>query len=295
MLHNTIDQNKCQRCGTCVAICPNKVYKKDANGNIVVDPKRIHLCVQCGHCMAACPNKAVFVEGLSYDKDFFDLSKNNVAFQDFYNFISTRRAIRVFQPKAVSPELLQKVVSALETAPMSYPPNHKVQLTIINGREKIVRALPLLTTSYKQLVRYMRNPIIRQVIKHRAGKSNYNSLKGHVVELMTTKLPAMEQGQEDIFTRGAPAMILFHANKSADHYYEDGFISLTYGMLAVHALGLGGCVTSLVPGGINWVPGLRAMFKIPKQNEVVGALLIGYPAYRFKRGICRKIKNVQWV
>ncbi len=37
------------------------------------------------------------------------------------------------------------------------------------------------------------------------------------------------------------------------------------------------------------------MFKIPGSNEVIGAIILGYPKHRYKRGIKRELKAVTWL
>ena len=60
MVSNSIDHNICKKCGTCAALCPNRIIEKEEDGkNYGFNPDRVHLCLKCGHCMAACPNQAV--------------------------------------------------------------------------------------------------------------------------------------------------------------------------------------------------------------------------------------------
>jgi hypothetical protein len=79
----------------------------------------------------------------------------------------------------------------------------------------------------------------------------------------------MRAGLGDAFTRGAPAPLLFHADRDADNHTEDVFIALTYGLLAAHALGLGATAIGLVSGAMERSPELRQLLRIPAQNEVV--------------------------
>ncbi|MBM3126639.1 MAG: hypothetical protein FJZ87_16465 [Chloroflexi bacterium] len=47
-----IHRETCNACGICEDICPNRIMKKDGNGEIYLHPDRLHLCIKCGQCMA---------------------------------------------------------------------------------------------------------------------------------------------------------------------------------------------------------------------------------------------------
>jgi hypothetical protein len=102
-------------------------------------------------------------------------------------------------------------------------------------------------------------------------------------------------GVEDTITRYAPAMIIFHANRDEENYEADIYIALTYGFLATHALGLGGSAMDIIPPTIERNRELRKMFLIPEKNRVVASMIVGYPKYKYKRGIKRDLKSVKWI
>ena len=105
----------------------------------------------------------------------------------------------------------------------------------------------------------------------------------------------MKNSKEDIITRNTPAMLLFHAKPEAEVHSEDIFIELTYALLAAHSLGLGASAIDLIPPAIQRTEELRSMFAIPDKNEVLAAMIVGYPKYHFRRGIKRKLAKVTWI
>jgi hypothetical protein len=59
--------------------------------------------------------------------------------------------------------------------------------------------------------------------------------------------------------------------------------------------GLGGSAMDLIPPAIQNNQGLRQLFSIPARNNVVASMILGYPKYRYQRGIKRELKSVSWI
>jgi nitroreductase/Pyruvate/2-oxoacid:ferredoxin oxidoreductase delta subunit len=293
---NRIDQDTCKKCGSCAALCPNRIIDKPdkKSEQYGFNEERVHLCLKCGHCMAACPNKAVQLEGLSYDDDFFEIPKDGIDEGAFFELIATRRAVRVFKDQPVPREILERIVGAISLAPMGFPP-HKVEVTVVPDRKVLDRALPLLVEFYWKLIGWLENPIARYMMKRRLPQETFNTLKGHLLPLLKKRLPYMEEHNVDDIMRDAPAMLIFHAEIASEAHTDDALIGLTYGLLSAHALGLGACAISLIPPAVNKVKKLKEIFQVPEQNEVLAAMIVGYPKYRFRRGIKRKLAAVNWI
>jgi NAD-dependent dihydropyrimidine dehydrogenase PreA subunit/nitroreductase len=289
-----IDKEICKECKTCIDVCPNVIFRWDTIEKTQVRPERAELCFRCGQCMSVCSTEAMKIDGLSYTEDLIPQPANHPNEEEFFNLIISRRAVRNFKDKPVPGDLLEKIVTAIKLAPPSFPPL-KTELTIINNPELIKKAFPLIVNFYSYLLNALKSPIKRHFIKKDAGRETFQTLQNHLVPLLTKRLPAMIEGTEDTITRKAPAMILFHADKNSDNYRTDINIAITYGMLAAHALGLGGTVIDLVPPAVNRVKELRTMFSIPENNEVVASLILGYPKYKYRKAIKRELKSVTWV
>lgn len=295
---NWIDGERCGQCGRCVAVCPAHILYWTAPGSggkrVDLHVARLHACIACGHCMAVCPNEAMHVAGLSYGRDIFDLERGAVDGEFFPSFLASRRSIRVFEERPVPRQVLQRIINAISMAPMGLPP-HKVEVTVVQSRETIEQALPIMVETLEKLARWMRNPFMRLAIRRHTTPEAFNSLQNHVLPAMAYRLPAMKAGEWDTITRGAPAMILFHAHREAESHVADAWIALTYGLLAAHALGLGATAINLVPPIVDRVPALRALFHIPLTHEVVASMVLGYPAIHFGKQIRRDLAGVHWL
>jgi nitroreductase len=244
--------------------------------------------------MAICPTKSVTVEGLSYESDFFDLPAEAWTEDSFGSLIASRRSVRAFQDKPVPREDLQKIVDAISRAPMGYPP-HKIEIVIVQNRETIEKALLIIIGMYEKLAKMMDHSIMGFLLKRKLKPEVIKALTEHVLPSLRYRLPDMKAGRGDTITRGAPALILFHAHRASGNHSEDVLIALTYGLLSAHALGLGATAIGLVPPVIERSPELRGLFQIPAENEVLASMIVGYPKHRFKRGIRRELPGVKWI
>ena len=286
---HVVDLATCKKCHVCAGVCPAGIIQADETARFL--DNRLSLCIRCGQCMAACPTKSISIEGLSYDRDFFELTQRRENWQEvFFDLISSRRSIRNFKDKPVPRELLEKIVQAVTFAPPGFTPL-TVELTVVNNPELIRRAVPIMAEMYNGLLKMQANPIMRPVLKGMVGKETYQLLSEHVLPLMKVRMPGLKAGSEDTIARGAPAMILFHAPIQN----EDIFIALAFGLLAAHSLGLGACAIGLIPPTINRNPELRKMFQIPEGNTVLSSMILGYPKYKYARGIKRSPAGLTWI
>jgi nitroreductase/NAD-dependent dihydropyrimidine dehydrogenase PreA subunit len=289
-----IDLQTCSRCGACAKACPNQIMEWAEGEAPGFRADRISLCIHCGHCMAVCPSRSITAGGLSYEKDFFDLPMGGLGEADFFNFLSGRRSIRNFEEKPVPREMLQRIIDAVTLAPMGVPP-HKVEVTVVQNRAMIKKALPHLMKLYGDLKKWMKNPLARFLIRRRMNPETFNTLQNHVLPEMEKGLPEMKEKGRDIFTRGAPALLLFHAHRASENHTEDVPIALAYGLLAAHALGLGATAIGLISAAVERNRKLRKLFQIPGDNEVLASMIVGYPKLSYKRGIRRDLAKVSWI
>lgn len=293
-----INPDTCQLCGLCAAVCPlwipYLVTGDGAEKRYEIHQDRQTYCIKCGHCMAVCPTQSIQIDGLSYQEDFFKLPDRMPDGSLFFNMLASRRSIRAFKDKPVPPELLQYIVDAISLAPMGFTP-HKIEVTIIQKRESIEKALPILQEMFEKLGRLMANPLMRTVLRRSMSYENFRSLQDHVLPGMKYRIPEMKNGKGDTFTRGAPVLFLFHANRLAPSHTHDAIIAMTYGLLAAHALGLGATALSLISQAVNRIAELKLLFEIPPEHEVVTSMIVGYPKTKYQRGIKRSLAAVHWI
>ena len=290
-MKNSINQELCKKCKLCIEVCPcNIIELKDEKVTFIAEREKI--CLKCGQCMAICSTKAIEVKDLSYEKQLFDLPENKVLYNEFKDFLATRRSVRNFKDKLVSTEDLQKIIDSIAYAPYGSSPN-KVNITVVNNRKTIESSLPYISEFLNNIVKWLESPFMRFVIKLKKGAETFNTINNHLYPIAKLENYKLEYG--DRITRNAPVIIIFHANKTAEEHTNNSIIYATYAMLAAHSLGLGATMNGLVPAGINKLKEVKNIFKIPENHEAVISLIIGHPKYKYKRAVKREKTNIRWI
>ncbi|PLX09678.1 MAG: hypothetical protein C0596_01265 [Marinilabiliales bacterium] len=283
-----IEKSTCSQCGICEAVCPALVIEKLDDGSIDFNSNNLDLCLGCGQCMAVCKTKSVFAKGMNYADDFFEITRAD----DFLSLLESRRSVRQFKHKPLCQEDLNKIINAISNVPHG-DAHHNVEITILNSREKIMEGIPLMSEFFDKLGKWLHNPFMRRIIKKRKGEATLNTLKNHL-------LPRIEKGvyqnfsdDYDGITRGAYTLMIFHAPYDSEEHVEDAFIMVSYASIAAHALGIGATIVGLVPAALNKSPELRKIYEIPDKHNSVISLILGYPKYKYHRGIKRELKSVK--
>jgi ferredoxin len=288
-----VDRDRCRTCWSCVSVCPMMIYEKEDKAVRVVE-ERTALCIGCGHCMAVCREKAVSVPTLSYERDFTELPATKPSAEDFLRLIRTRRSVRVFKKDPVDASALEEIVRQISFAPMGFPPQN-VEVTVVKERATIEKALPHIVDLYGKLIGWLKNPVTRFIVKRRVPLDVFNTLCDHIAPTYAMELEIMKRTGQDVITYGAPALLLFHARRGAGCHTENIYIALAFGLLAAHAMGLGATAIGLIPPAVEQGRGLKKLFGIPADNEVLASMIVGHPKVTFRRCIRRDLKKVNWV
>ena len=291
-MNSTIELKLCSKCKLCIEVCPCNIIGINENEKVYFIPERESICLHCGQCMAVCSTKAITVNGLSYDNDFIDLPENNINYKSFVDFLANRRSIRNFKNKPISNEIITQILDSISYAPYGAEPD-KINITVVNNRKIIESALPYIAEFLDKVVKWMDNPFTSYMIKRKKGQETFNTIKNHLYPI--SKLENYKLKFGDRITRDAPAILIFHAEKGAEEHTNNSLIYATYSILAAHSLGLGATMIGIVPVAINKVTEVREIFQIPKENEAIMSVIIGYPKYKYKRTIKRRNQKIEWI
>jgi nitroreductase len=188
------------------------------------------------------------------------------------HFFKARRSIRSFKDEKVKREELEKTIEMARYAPTGGN-SQLVKWIIVYEREDVLKIGGMVADFFRSQI--AKDPTSEAAI----GMQN----------IVTT----WESGF-DFICRGAPHLVLAYAPDLRGA--TDCIIALSYQELAAFSLGLGPCWGGYVmaTGRNNW-PDMRKFLNIPAEHTVFGAMLIGYPNYKYQRLPLRNEADVSWI
>jgi ferredoxin len=187
-----IDIENCTGCKACVKECVANLFYFKADLLQLVDTFE-DSCIECGHCEAVCP---VDVITLRYHKQE-ELKDNSIkeripSFDSFLNLALTRRSIRQFKDKAISKDLIEKLLEIARYSPTGSN-SENVYYTIIQNKEIVTAISNHITKKTIGFVKALETPQGRAFLKERLSEEEFNLAEEN---LPTTKriLKSIEQG-----------------------------------------------------------------------------------------------------
>lgn len=258
----SINQEKCKRDGICAKDCPAQVIvwkNKDDFPTPAKDAEEF--CINCGHCVAVCPYGALTLSTMPVDT-CPPVQKDTLPDPaTIRHFLMSRRSIRQYKKAPVPHDLLIAIIDAARHAP---------------------------TGSNKQQVHWMifENPV------------DVNRFAALVIDFIGLTLPFINDDAlakrmkriisswdngEDRIMRGAPNLILVHSQADLSFAEADCVIALTYLELYAYAHGLGTCWAGYFTTASNMHAPLIEALGLPAGHRCYGAVMIGYPKYKYKR------------
>jgi len=280
---------KCKRCGTCGAACPEAVF---ARQDPHAPPKSIRedLCIACGHCVALCPNGAIshtaFPEGKVPPIDAGLLPTTAQVLE----LLRARRSARAFLDAPAPKSYLEQIIDAAHLAPSA----HNLQTTdyLVVQDAAVLRSVTEMTIAFLDRTRkQLRNPIIRFLF----GLVERNALRGALPLLpdFDMVVKAFAEGRDPIL-RGAPCLVLFHADPGTSYPDKNAQLALANATMMAQTLGLGSFYAGYVVGACERDRRIRQFLAIPTGRRVYAGLALGYPKFKFTRWIRREPARVAW-
>jgi nitroreductase len=125
---------------------------------------------------------------------------------------------------------------------------------------------------------------------------------GHLIEskdplaatLHMDRVVSAWDGGLDRVCRGAPHVVVAHAEANERTAQAACTIALTYLELAAFSFGLGACWAGYFSAAANMWPPMGKALDLPKGHSPFGAMMIGYPKHRYHAIPLRKEPLVTW-
>lgn len=270
-----VNKEKCISCGLCIKDCPTKCIsfvdnKADVNNNN---------CLKCGHCVAICPKYAITTdeynmdEVIEYDKDRFEVDSDNLL-----NFIKFRRSTRQFRPQDVEIKKLNKIIEAGRFTQTSTNSQDVSYIVVKNGLDELKEMT--LEALYDQGQYLLNN--LNENNKHferyaRMWVSMYENYKKNPKE-------------NDRVFFNAPAVILVISKTPIN-----GGLASTNMELMTNALGLGTFYSGFLVRASQGNKKMREFLGLQGEEQIITAMVIGYPAVKYQRTVPRKDALVSWM
>ncbi|MFL0250589.1 nitroreductase family protein [Clostridium neuense] len=264
-----IEKERCIKCGMCTKVCPTKFLHMEKNG---IDENSEKICIGCGQCTSVCPNSAIdnikapLEEQIKIEK--FPVLDEKLAEE----FLRSRRSIRCYKDIPVEKEKLTRLVDIARLAPTASN-SQGISYIIIQNKELLGRLTEI-------VMKWMEEEVNKS--------SGYWSFSAHVQDY--------KENGNDIILRDAPSLILGIASKDFKNGRQNTISQFTYMELFATALGLGSCWAGLFEMcAFAECEPLLNLINIPKGKVVTGAVMVGYPKYKFQRLVDRNPLKVNFI
>lgn len=284
-----ISGEACTKCGACAAVCPEGVFEtvKGRAPRVAQESN----CIVCGQCVAICASGAVTHADFPPENVRPIQSDRLPSADQLLEAMRARRSVRVFQPKPLPRAPLEQILEAAQLAPTA----HNFQPTeyaVVQNPEMLDQISAITTAFLDNARRQLRNPVIRRLF----GLVAPNELRAAYPMLSCFDRVVSEAANGvDIVLRGAPCLILFHADPGVTFANENTQLALENATLMAAALGLGSFYTGFVVGACARDRRIPKLLEIPPGHRVFAGLALGYPFYSYRNWVSRKSVTARWI
>lgn len=262
MLEFKVNQQRCTKCGQCVADCPARIIFQAPGAVPVIPADKEAACYRCQHCLAICPGAAVSILGLKPEGSR-PLAGNFPDPGQLEILIKGRRSVRRYKEENLDPALLQQLLEVAWHAPTGVN-SRSVRFTVVDDRSKLAGLRAEVMAGLTEVVKTQGLPPGR--------------------EYFADFLRMWEEEQVDVIFRGAPHLLVASAPATVVTPLPDCMIALAYFELFAQANGVGTLWNGLAKWAISdLVPSARQSLGIPDDHHIGYVMVFGKPAVHYAR------------
>lgn len=268
----TIDPKTCNQDGLCAAVCPVGIINFSPGAYPLPTTDAEALCIRCGHCVAICPT-ASFTHREMAPADCPSLPQEPaLPAEQCARLLQGRRSIRVYRQQPVERETIARLVNLARYAPSGHN-SQSAEWLVLSGRDTLQRLAAL-------VIEWMRHA---QVASPDLAQAMH-----------LERTVARWQEGHDVILRDAPALIIAHAPGDDRMAASTCTIALAHLELAATSFGLGTCWAGYLTAAAAVFPPLLNALDLPVGHRCFGALMVGYPKFRYQRLPTRLPARVTW-
>jgi nitroreductase/NAD-dependent dihydropyrimidine dehydrogenase PreA subunit len=261
-----IDKETCNKCGICAKMCSIIYFKEGSYPHQV--PGTDEFCIRCGHCVGICPTGSLTHKEMPREQTPVIKKSLVISFAQCAQLIKSRRSIREFKDKDVPREEIERIIDVARYAPTGHN-FQEVRWLVINDRV-YMRKLAAIGTDW---LRFMV-----------ASSKQFATLFGRITQALDAGI--------DVFIHNAPAAVIVYAEKNNTIAATDCAIALGYFDLAAKSAGLGCCWGGFFYISAGSYPPMIEAVALPEGFAPYGALMVGYPKYKYVRIPARKAARI---
>ena len=266
-----IDGERCTGCGLCAMICHNCCIV--VSGGMA----RINeaLCDRCTQCVAICPYRALSWDGVPpVPADRTRLPSS----EQLDELFKGRRSTRFFKRDRIDRNLLHEIVGYGAYAPTN---NHDLRVVVVDDRETIAALERIVVQFSSRMYRLVFEPRLVFGLLRRIGPD------------VNPKVRAKLEGRRhDLFHPAAVVIVVGDPRIALSEASAQAALDLMTFYAQVQ--GIGSCLWGAGKMILNRSWDARKRLGLQRRERILGVLLLGYPAVRFRNKVEGKTVPIHW-
>ena len=268
----TVNQATCNQDGICAAVCPVGIIDFAQGAFPTPAAGAEESCIRCGHCVAVCPTGSLSHREMAVEQCPEIRPELRLSVEQGEQFLRSRRSIRTYKDQPVAQADLARLIEMARYAPTGHN-SQSAEWLVLGDRAELGRLAAI-------VIDWM-----RWMMVHREELA----LSLHI----DRTLERYQAGHDGIL-RGAPAVIVAHAAKEDRMAPSTCTIALAALELAATTMGLGCCWAGYFNVAATTFPPMIEALALPPGHESFGAMMVGYPQFRYPRLPTRRPPSSTW-
>ena len=290
-----IETERCKKDGLCATVCPKGIFVQQKK-LVIPDLVDEEGCIACGQCVAICRQNAIS------HSEFSSTTIRAIQFEQMptteqvMTLLKTRRSIRAFRDKPLPNDTIERIIDGARFAPSGHN-SQSTEFLVVQDRDLLNQVSAMVIEYLKFEVNRFANPLFRTLALLADREMAESGL--HEIPGFKRMIQSFETGTDPIL-HGAPVLLAFHARRTVGFADINAQLALQNASIVAHTLDIGHFYTGWVvspcraPMARAWNRRIPSLLGIPSDNNLYGALALGYPIPRFKNMIERKSPRIRW-